>query len=58
MAVNVTRLFHIEIVVPDAEASYGFLNRVFGPGAEGTLPVYMMDAMDKVGFRIEMAEMP
>jgi catechol 2,3-dioxygenase-like lactoylglutathione lyase family enzyme len=30
MAVKVSRLFHIEIVVPDAEASYQFLNRVFG----------------------------
>lgn len=30
MAAKVTRLFHIEIVVPDAEATYQFLHRIFG----------------------------
>lgn len=30
MAANITRFFHIEVVVPDAEAAYKFLNRVFG----------------------------
>ena len=30
MAAKVTRLFHIEIVVPDAEATYQFLHKVFG----------------------------
>lgn len=33
-------------------------HRVFGDQAKGDLPVHMMDTLDKVGFRFEMAEMP
>jgi catechol 2,3-dioxygenase-like lactoylglutathione lyase family enzyme len=33
-------------------------HRLFGDQAKGDLPVYMMDTLDKVGFRFEMAEMP
>jgi catechol 2,3-dioxygenase-like lactoylglutathione lyase family enzyme len=56
MAVKLGRLFHIEVVVPDVEESYRFLNRVFGAKkVEEHIPAYLEEVLP--GIRVIHVEM-
>ena len=46
MTINLSPLFHIEIVVHDAEASYQFLHKVFGAQkVEEHIPAYLEEIL-------------
>ncbi len=56
MAVNIKGLFHIEIVVPDAEEAYRFLNKVFGAQkVEEHIPAYLEEVLP--GIRVIHVEL-